>query len=189
MRLKWLLFCLLWIVSACSVQVHFNGVDLAKTPAPDFTLIDQHSTPISLGALRGNVVALTFLYTHCADVCPLIVSKLERVNAALGDAAKQVRFVGISVDPEHDTPVAIQAFLQRFAMDKSMLYLGGPRVQLEPVWKSYYIAAVIDDAPSTQVEHASRVVLIDRAGYERVHFDPDFAPDDLTHDLRILLDE
>lgn len=189
MKSRLVLFTLLLILFGCATREKFKGLDLDNEPAPNFELTDQHGERVALADLRGNVVALTFLYTHCADVCPLIVSKLERANADLGDGARQVKYVAISVDPEHDTPIAIQIFLQHFAMEDKVLYLNGTRDQLQPVWKSYYIDTIINEPPSAQVEHISRVVLIDRTGRERVHFSPDFAPDDLVHDLKLLIGE
>ena len=33
--------------------------------------------PVNLAAYRGKAVFVTFLYTHCPDVCPLIASQLH----------------------------------------------------------------------------------------------------------------
>src|SRR4051812_3887778 len=45
-----------------------NGRQLA----PDFTLVNQFGEPQQLSTFRGKPVALTFIYTNCIDVCPLI---------------------------------------------------------------------------------------------------------------------
>ncbi len=41
-------------------------------PAPAFTLTTQENKRLSLHELRGKVVAITFIYTSCADTCPLL---------------------------------------------------------------------------------------------------------------------
>ena len=40
-------------------------------PAPAFSLMSQDRRPVSLIDLRGKVVAVTFLYTACPDICPI----------------------------------------------------------------------------------------------------------------------
>jgi cytochrome oxidase Cu insertion factor (SCO1/SenC/PrrC family) len=67
-------------------------------------------------------------------------------------------------------------------------YLIGSPSQLEPVWKSYYVAAQL--LPSTEVIHTAAVYVIDKQGRERVYLDGgDFLPDELVHDLRLLMAE
>lgn len=187
-----LVFTLLLIALAtlaCSTTAPLQGTDLGGAPAPDFRLADQTGNSVALSSLRPRVVVLTFLYTHCTDVCPLIAAKLSRVYDQLGAAAQQVSFVAVSVDPEGDTPLSIAEFSRRVGMEGKWLYLSGPRAQLEPVWQAYYLGIETPVPPGTQVGHSSRVVLIDRAGRERVNLDPDFEPDSLHKDLRILIGE
>ena len=51
---------------------------------------------------------VTFVYTHCPDVCPLIVSNLASAERSLGAAARDVRILAVTVDPGRDTPTAIR---------------------------------------------------------------------------------
>src|SRR6202171_5037044 len=44
-------------------------------PAPDFTLSDQDGKPVSVSALRGRVLAITFLDSHCKQLCPLQIGR------------------------------------------------------------------------------------------------------------------
>lgn len=53
-------------------------------PAPPFTLISQHGKPVALADLRGKVVAVTFIYTGCPDICPLLTQKMVDVQNQLG---------------------------------------------------------------------------------------------------------
>src|SRR5215467_16310528 len=54
-----------------------RGYDLGGVPAPGFSLRDQNGAVISLAALAGRPVVLTFMYTHCPDECPLTAEKLR----------------------------------------------------------------------------------------------------------------
>ncbi len=176
-------------LSACAQPVALKGTDLGKEPAPDFALTDQYGKQISLSGLRGRVVVLTFLYTHCPDVCPLIADHLRITNEQLGGASDKVAFVAISVDPENDTPAAIQAFDGEHRLDGLLTYLNGSREQLQQVWANYYVASqVIADGPEG-IAHSTRVVVIDKTGNQRVNLGSDFDPADLAFNIRALLNE
>ena len=186
-----LLAVLIVLVALLAVQrsspPQFKGLDLGKTPAPDFRLIDQNGRTVALSDLRGKIVVLTFVYTKCADVCPVIAAKLSQVYDQLGDDVQYVVFVAVSVSPENDTPESIREFSRKFHMEGRWIYLNGARAELQSVWQAYYLYIATPVPPNTQVEHQTRVVLIDRAGRERVHFSQDFDPADLSHDVRVLI--
>ena len=66
----------------------FDGTVLNPArPAPDFALRDQSGRVVRLSALHGKVVLVTFLYTHCPDVCPLISSHLNDALRRLWEEA------------------------------------------------------------------------------------------------------
>jgi protein SCO1/2 len=168
------------------------------TPAADFTLRDQASRPVHLAALRGKVVVLTFLYTHCPDVCPLIAGKLAYAQRDLAPEAGKVVFLAVSVDPVEDTPAAVRQFdAARGLTGANWHYLLGTRAALTPVWASYYVGAEAGEVPGAPaagvstpgaglVYHTATVYVIDPRQRERVAFDADFAVDDLVHDVRTL---
>ena len=177
-----------FLMVARSTPAQFKGLDLGKTPAPDFRLTDQNGQTVALSDLRGKIVVLTFVYTQCVDVCPVIAAKLSQVYDQVGDDVPQVVFVAVSVSPEDDTPESIRAFSQKFHMEGRWIYLNGSRAELQLVWQAYYLYIATPVPPNTQVGHQTRVVLIDRASRERVHFSQDFDPADLVHDLRLLIE-
>jgi protein SCO1/2 len=76
---------------------------------PDFTMTDQNGKTFKLSDLRGEVVALTFVYTRCPlpDFCPLMDRKFSELARRIGLSPKRsgrVRLISLSFDPEHDTP-------------------------------------------------------------------------------------
>jgi protein SCO1/2 len=188
-QIWWVALLLALLTGACASPAPLKGTDLGRTPAPDFRLTDQNGRAVSLADLRGRVVVLTFLYTHCPDECPLIAEKLHATAGQMGDAMSKVSFVAVSVDPANDTPAAIQAFLRQHQVEGQLTFLNGSPDQLTPVWAAYYIAARAnaETASSASVLHSTRVIVIDQAGAERVNFDSDFNPADLTFDVQALL--
>ena len=61
---------------------------------------------------------MTFIYTSCPDVCPLLTDKMAQVQDELGpDFGAEVAFVSITVDPEHDTPEVLKEYAETFDAD------------------------------------------------------------------------
>ncbi|MGA7668774.1 MAG: SCO family protein, partial [Nitrolancea sp.] len=85
-----LTLCLILLTSACGNSSNkLTGTSLDKTPAPDFTLTDQRGQTVTLSSLRGHAVALTFIYTNCTDICPLIAEKLHSAYEMLSPSQQQ----------------------------------------------------------------------------------------------------
>jgi protein SCO1 len=86
-------------------------------PVPDFTMTSQDGKVEKLSDLRGNVIALTFIYTRCPlpDFCPLMDKKFSELAQRLGafpGRASKVRLISLSFDPEHDTPDLLRKHAQ-----------------------------------------------------------------------------
>lgn len=164
-----------------------QGTDLGSTLAPDFHLTDQFGKPISLSQFRGEPVVLTFLYTHCPDVCPLTAEKLHTVQLQLGKDASHVMMIAVSVDPKGDTKSSALSFSRTHKLTSNWHYLIGTQTELAPVWNAYSVYA--QAATSKTTTHTSAVYLIDKEGRERVFFGDDFTTVQLQDDLRVLLTE
>src|SRR6188472_4131792 len=79
--------------------------------APDFALTSEDGAQVTLQSLRGKVVAVTFIYTWCPDICPMLTDKMARVQDELGpDFGTKVAFVSITIDPERDTPAVLKEY-------------------------------------------------------------------------------
>ena len=180
-RCVWLLAL---VFGACAPPT-LAGTDLGATDAPDFTLTDGVSgRAITLSAQRGQIVALTFLYTTCPDVCPLTATQFRVAQTDLQGDAGRVTFIAVSVDPDRDTPAAVQEFSTAHGLASNWHYLVGGRAQLSPVWAAYGIGV---QAGSTTVTHNDAVYLIDSRGRERVLLHSEDLAADLANDLRALL--
>ena len=166
-------------------------------PAPNFALDDQDGRRIQLADLRGKVVALTFLYTQCPDVCPLIAAKLGEADQQLGGARDRAALLAVSVDPAHDTTAAVRAFDAAHQLGfANWHYLLGSRAALAPVWQRYFVGTDAAEAIGTPVAgatpapglvgHTAIVYLIDPQGRLRLALDADFAVADFVHDVRAL---
>lgn len=150
--------------------------------APDFTLLDQDGTPVSVSALRGRVLAITFLDSHCKQLCPLEGDQLGQVERSLGANANLTLLV-VSVAPSTDTPASERAFAATHRWSGDWHWLVGTTDQLAAVWKAYSIA--VQNAPDN-ILHSSVLYLVDKDGFERAGWAAGLEPDLVTHDVRVL---
>ncbi len=151
----------------------------------DFALRDQDGALVRLSDQKGKVVLLTFLYTNCPDVCPLIAESVGSAVRSLGPDAEAVRVLAVSVDPEGDTSEFVRAFLNEHRAPPELLYLTGTRAELQPVWQAYNILA--EERDFERINHSTYVLLIDATGTPRVFYPPQVTTAVLEHDLRVLL--
>jgi len=87
--------------------------------APVTTLVDQEGKAFSLADLKGETVAVTFIFTRCPlpDFCPrmnLNFSEVERLLAADPKLYRRTRLLSVSFDPAYDTPAVLKAFRDPF---------------------------------------------------------------------------
>ena len=83
-------------------------------PAPALRLAEAGGGTYDLANERGRVVLLFFGFTECPDVCPITMKRWVQARSALGADTSRVRFVFVSVDPEHDTPALASAYARKF---------------------------------------------------------------------------
>ena len=84
--------------------------------------------------LKGKVVLISFVYTNCTDICPLLMHNLQDVQDQLGDRfGRDVFFVSISVDPEDDTPEELRKFGERYKAKPGWTFLTGEKVNVDRV--------------------------------------------------------
>lgn len=170
-----------------TVSSGLQGTDLGGVPAHTFHLTDQFGKQVTLSQFAGKPVVLTFMYTHCPDVCPLMAEKLHSVMLDLGPDAGRIAVIAISVDPKGDTVAAALNFSQVHRMVQYWHFLVGTQTELAPVWSAYAIDAQTQTATNSM--HTAVLFVIDQQGRERVLLDQDFTPAQLTSNLKTLLRE
>jgi protein SCO1 len=112
--------------------------------APVFAQTSQDGAEVTLAALRGKVVAVTFIYASCPDVCPLLTDKMARVQDELGaDFGTKVAFVSITTGPERDTPGVLKEYAAAFNAELAgWSFLTGEPVMVLEVAHRYGVAVV-----------------------------------------------
>jgi len=159
-------------------------------PAQPFTLTSQDGAPVSLASLRGKVVAITFIYTGCPDICPLLTQKMVDVQNELGaEFGAKIAFVSISLDPERDTPEVLKDYAQFWgAKPEGWTFLTGSLASVRDVTRHYGV--FFSKKEDGSVEHSQLTTLVDADGQMRVQYlGARFDPEEFRQDLMSLVDK
>ncbi len=156
----------------------------------DFTLTDGDGKPFSLSDLKGKVVILSFGYTHCPDVCPTELLTYSDTLKQLGDQAKDVKVVFVSIDPERDTPEVIGKYVKQF--NPEFIGLTPTGDQSLPIIKQQYrvVSAKVvqkEDSENYLVDHSSGAYLIDKNGEVAIFSPYGSEPATIAADIKKLL--
>lgn len=163
-----------------------GGIISPRRTAPALSLKDIDGRRVDIRDLRGHPVLVTFVYSHCPDVCPLIMSNLRIVRHDAGALGKQMRVIAVSVDPKGDTPTAVRAFLKARRVQGFVSYLIGSRAQLEPVWSAWQVAQRVPKGNPELVEHSALIYGITASGQLATAYPVGFKPDAIARDLPLL---
>ncbi len=163
--------------------------ELAGAPAPTFEHADARGGEIGTADLAGMPYVVTFLFTDCPDVCPLIGEELREALEILGPRAGEVAVLAVSVDPEGDTPAAVRSWLRAHELPGNFHYLVGSEQELAPTWDAYFAAPQRAGEPEST--HTASMWLVDSDGRLRTKFSAGapVPPADIAHDLGLLLDD
>lgn len=164
-------FCLI-VLSACSQSPHrFHLLDVTGHQ-PDLALFHAPTAKggtLTAQDLRGKVVVLFFGYTHCPNVCPTTLAKLQAVTQRLDGEADKLRVLFVSVDPKRDTPALLERFVDSF--NPKFIALR-PDAELLPKLTSRYHFAYSYGKPDASgnytVNHTSKFLVFDQKGRMRL---------------------
>jgi protein SCO1/2 len=159
--------------------------------APPLRLENALGREVDIDQFRGKAVLVTFVYTQCPDVCPLLVGNFRTAQSELGPQAEDLQIIAVSVDPEGDTPVAVARFLNAHLMTDQMEYLIGSRSELEKVWSDWGVASRASPRNNDPdfVEHSALVYGISADGRITTLYPAQFEPAQIVHDVPILAAE
>ena len=105
--------------------------DYARTTArydvPSITLRDQNNTPVNIRDLLAGdrPVAMQFIFTSCATICPVLSASFAQSEDAILETAPDARLVSITIDPQYDTPARLKAYAARYKAGESWRFLTG----------------------------------------------------------------
>jgi protein SCO1/2 len=179
------------LVSACSEpQVPaFHSTDITGAPyAAELALTDHKGVERRLSDFRGRVVTLFFGYTQCPDVCPTNMATMAEVMKRLGEDAKRVQVLFVTVDPGQDTRDLLAQYVPAFHPD--FLGLRGDEAATKAAaqaFKVFYQKVPGRTDTSYTIDHTAGTYVLDPAGRLRLYVKHGETAEDIAHDLRLLL--
>jgi len=125
---------------------------------PDVTLTTQDGKDVKFyDLIKGRTVAIDLIYTNCQYACPIETSKLARIQQILGDRmGRDVFFVSISIDPEHDTPAVLKAYAEKFQARPGWFFLTGKAADIDALSRKL---GLWSDPKETQDGHTPMLLL------------------------------
>lgn len=133
---------------------------VASFKGSSFSLKDVNNNPINEKSFEGPLTALFFGFTHCPDVCPMTLNKLDIIIDRLEKDNKKLKVVFISIDPERDTPEVMRDYINSFN-NKFIGITGKPEkiFLLSQSWSIISQKIFSEDGQYT-VDHSSPVILL-----------------------------
>lgn len=129
----------------------------AETWLSRFELLERSGELVSSDDLLGSPYVVSFFFSTCPSICVQQNQKVKELQEEFD--GKGVRFVAISVDPEHDTPEQLREYAARFNADaEQWLFLTGDLNYIRRVGAEVY------RQPVNKQFHTERFVLVDPAG-------------------------
>jgi protein SCO1 len=137
---------------------------------PEFAFPNQHSSRVESKQLRGHVWVADFMFTTCTSACPILTSKLVKLQRKITDP--RMRFVSFSVDPAHDTEAALAAYAELWNPSETRWWLlrTEPR-SLESLARDMRVAVEAKNDVRDPILHSSLFFLVDAEGAVRGIFD------------------
>jgi protein SCO1/2 len=169
-------------------MMHAPMPHIATLPAMEFAAHD--GSKVTRADFDGRVTVVDFIFTRCATSCPRLSERMAEARKAL-DAdvrAGQLRFLSISVDPEHDTPEVLATFAARYGADApAWRFATGPVDEIERVVVQGFRTGLTRSAKRAEVGdivHGEKFIVVDRKGDIRA-----FLSTETGHDAAAVVEE
>ena len=157
-------------------------------PLRSLMLVDHFGRRTKFPAKNGRWQLVFFGYTHCGSVCPLSMQKMKVVLHEMGADRDKLDFLFISIDKQRDNPKNIKKFLSRF--DSRILGLTGRHRRISSLQRQFKIVTRRyqgGTALGYRLEHSIFLYLLNGKGQIRLMYPSNASPDDLTRDLKLIL--
>ena len=190
----------------------FYGQDLPlddpEYDLDDFSLMNFDGNMTNLSDYEGQVLIVSFVYSRCPDVCPIVSANLRWVAEQLpDDYGTNFSIIAITVDPWWDTSSVLADYAMRQAIDWP--HLTGEVEAMQPIWESFHVglqtylntSATEENSteenqtsgrhhPDYLVDHSTATIIIDTNHQQRDRWnDMDWEPTLFIEDLQFLMDE
>jgi protein SCO1/2 len=133
---------------------------LSSFKGSSFSLTDINNNPITEKSFEGPLTAIFFGFTHCPDVCPMTLNKLDIIVDRLEKENKNLKVIFISVDPDRDTPKVMRVYINSF--NSNFIGITGEPEKIFLLSRSWGIISekIFSENGEYSVNHSSPVILL-----------------------------
>ena len=123
---------------AADDEPRFTRNDVTVVP-PAVTLIDQDGDTVDFAAALSSdrPVFVDFIFATCTTICPVLSAGYSSIQRKLGDDREKVHLISITIDPEHDGPEELTAYLERYRAQSGWDFLTGTRKDIDAVMRAF----------------------------------------------------
>jgi len=143
-------------------------------------LQDQTGKTVTDEDYRGKFLLISFGYTHCGDICPTMLQSTAKVMDLLGDKAKELQPIFITLDPQRDTPQVLRDYVSAF--HPGIVGLTGPEPYVASAARKYRIK--YEKVPGVgndySIDHSAVLFLMGPDGAFMERFAYSMTPEDMT---------
>lgn len=130
----------------------------------NYRLVAHDGTLFSRSSLKGHPYLTYFGYASCPDRCPTMLLRLAKLRKQMGLTPQQLPIVFITVDPKHDTPERLAAFVK--ALNQPIIALTGSEDVINRVTDNAGVFVDMREQPdgSYRIEHTTSAYLYNANG-------------------------
>lgn len=156
-------------------------VEFSSSIESNFQLTDQDGKPLSNRDMFGKYQLVYFGFTHCPDICPVGLGKIDNVLKILASDNNEVVPLFITLDPERDSPDVMKEYLANFS--PKIKGLTGDRDAINMVAKNFKVAHekhTDDHAEEPTINHSGYMFLMDRNGRNTAIFSQEYTAEKIA---------
>jgi len=87
----------------------------------------NRQTPFDELVGSGRPVAITFVFTTCTTICPVLSAIFAQAQPALQAAEIPPLMISVSIDPEYDTPERLREYAEKFKAGENWVHITGSK--------------------------------------------------------------
>jgi len=152
--------CAVLYITHAPAAVAFDNAHWGANYFPNVELTTQDGKKVRFydDLIRGKIVVIDLIYTHCVDSCPLETARLAQVQKILGDrVGTEIFFYSITIDPKRDTPEVLKAYAAKYHVGPGWTFLTGKKEDIDLVSKK--LGLYTEPDPADRDGHMPSVLL------------------------------
>lgn len=152
------------------ISVACNQIDIIDDlNDASFELFTQDSVAVTFpDDFKKKYVIMSFIYTNCPDICPLITQNMIKIQKELGNP-NDIQFLGVSFDPSRDTPNTLKQYKKAFKLDKNFDFLTGDSAVVTALMDSLRVRTQVSYITTTEageelyfLSHSDKIMVLDK---------------------------